>query len=427
MKQLSKIMLAAVASVALAAPAFAWDFSASGSATAQFNITNTQKNAQANTLTGGSGIGSDGGAITLSSSNADGPNSSALSYSVNWADGGLDETLSISGARKVGDWTASAGASYNLDRFGCSATATATGSDNGTSHDGATTSASTARCGQQTGADSTAITLTDGTMTIVLGDASHLSSQNVASGSTASGTVGFSGDDDAIGARVGGYEGVSLAYAISDTMSASVAYQASGAVGDACGGGVAFDGEGAYHGITGTGVSFNGTFGTIGVGVTQCSATTSHGGTHDPSDAADSTGTATSTLGLGVTMDFGDIKPWVVFGSYLALNNAGTKGQAYVGTDIGLTYALGSDTVVFSTSSSTEIGTADSVAGEALAKTGMELGYNTAVGPVGLSIGYGSTNKAQATTVAACPGTLASTCVDGYNRTDIEVAMSVSF
>ena len=39
MKQLSKIMLAAVASVALAAPAFAWDFSASGTATASFNQT----------------------------------------------------------------------------------------------------------------------------------------------------------------------------------------------------------------------------------------------------------------------------------------------------------------------------------------------------------------------------------------------------
>ena len=39
MKQLSKILLAAVASVALAAPSFAWDFSASGSATASFNQT----------------------------------------------------------------------------------------------------------------------------------------------------------------------------------------------------------------------------------------------------------------------------------------------------------------------------------------------------------------------------------------------------
>ena len=171
MKQLSKIMLAAVASVALAAPAFAWDFSASGSASAQFNITTEQNNENANALSGG-GVGSEGGGITLSSSHADGPNSSTLSYAVNWADSGLDETLSISGSRKVGDWTGSAGTSFNLDRPGC----TATGGDNSTATRG---------CAQQTGEDSTALTLTDGTMTIVLGDASHLSSQNVGSGTNA--------------------------------------------------------------------------------------------------------------------------------------------------------------------------------------------------------------------------------------------------
>ena len=160
MKQLSKIMLAAVASVALAAPAFAWDFSASGSASAALNITNEQANKDADVVTSG-GVSSDVGAITLSSTNADGANTSTLSYAVDWADSGLDETLSISGSRKVGDWTGSAGASYNLDRYGCSNTA-----DN------------LSRCGQS-GADTTALTLTDGTMTIVLGDASHLSSQNV--------------------------------------------------------------------------------------------------------------------------------------------------------------------------------------------------------------------------------------------------------
>ncbi len=36
MKQLSKMMLAAVASVALATSAYAWDFSASGSSSATF-------------------------------------------------------------------------------------------------------------------------------------------------------------------------------------------------------------------------------------------------------------------------------------------------------------------------------------------------------------------------------------------------------
>ena len=401
MKQLSKIMLAAVASVALAAPAFAWDFSASGSASAQFNVTNTQKNAQANTLTGGSGIGSEGGGITLSSSNTDGANSATMSYAVDWADSGLDETLSVSGSKKVGNWTASAGTSFNLDRPGCYAT------DNGS---GTANVGATRGCAQQTGEDSTAITLTDGTMTIVLGDASHLSSQNVASGGAADGTVGFSGDDDAIGARVGGYNGVSLGYAVSDTMSVAVAYQTSGTVADACGSGDAVqDGE-ATHGISGTGFSFNGTFGTIGVGATICNAATAS------KVSAVSTSTATSTMGVGVSMDFGDIDPWISFGTYSSIGTVSKAGVAYVGTDIGLTYALGSDTVVFSSTSSTEISTASGgTAGEAQAKSGMELGYSTAVGPMGLAIGYGSTTKDQ------------KGGVEGYSYSDIEVEMSISF
>jgi len=407
MKQLSKMMLAAVASVALAAPAFAWEFSASGSAAAYFNITTEKANTDSNALSGG-GVSSDGGAVTLSSSNTDGPNSATLSYSVNWADSGLDESLTISGSRKVGDWTASGNASYNLDSRGCYASAT--GGDN-------TTATATVCPAQQSAADSTAITLTDGTMTIVLGDASHLSSQNVSTNSTAGGSVTFdTADDDAsVGAFVGGYNGVSLGYKISDTMSVTVAYQASSDTGDACGAGEGYGGEIAgQHGITGTGFGFNGTFGTIGVGVTICNAATADKGT--ATVAGGSTGTSTSTMGLGVTMDLGDIDPFLSFGTYTGINNASTSGAAYVGSEIGLTYALGNDTVILYTGNTAEIDTTAGVAGEAKATTGMELGYNTAVGPVGLSVGYGSK------TIAQTGGTS-----DGYSYTDIEVAMSVSF
>jgi hypothetical protein len=408
MKQISKLMLAAVASVALAAPAFAWDFSASGSAAAYFNQTTVKANTDSNALTGG-GVSSEGGGITLSSSHE----GVSLSYAVDWADAGLDETLSVSGSKKVGDWTASAGASYNLDRYGCSATAT--GSDNGTAHDGAATA--TARCGQQTGADTTSVTLTDGTMTIVLGDASHLSSQNVSSGSTAGGSVTFdTADDDAsVGAFVGGYSGVSLGYKISDTMSVTVAYQASSDTGDACGAGEGYDSEIAgQHGITGTGFGFNGTFGTIGVGLTICNAATADKGT--ASTAGGSSGTSTSTMGLGVTMDLGDIDPFISFGSYLGVGNDSKSGAAYVGNEVGLTYALGSDTIILYTGSVSEIDTTASVAGEAKTTTGLELGYNTAVGPAGLSVGYGSKTIAQTDGAS-----------DGYAYTDIEVALSYSF
>jgi hypothetical protein len=247
-------------------------------------------------------------------------------------------------------------------------------------------------------------------MTIVLGDASHLSSQNVGSGSNAGGAVGFGGDDDAIGARVGAYHGVSLGYAISDTMSVAVAYQTSGAVADACGNGDAVQDSEATHGISGTGFSFNGTFGTIGVGATICNAATAS------KVSTLSTSTATSTMGVGVSMDFGDIDPWITFGTYSSVGSTSKTGKAEVGTDIGLTYALGTDSVVLSLTSVTGIDT-DSAgsAGEAQVASGTELGYNTAVGPMGLSVGYGSTTRNQT------GGT------EGYSRTDIEVEMSISF
>jgi hypothetical protein len=79
MKQLSKIMLAAVASVALAAPAFAWDFSASGSATAYFNQTSSKANSVATTKesTASNGFSSAGASLTLASSHTDGPNTAS--------------------------------------------------------------------------------------------------------------------------------------------------------------------------------------------------------------------------------------------------------------------------------------------------------------------------------------------------------------
>ena len=403
MKQISKLMLAAVASVALAAPAFAWDFSASGSAAAYFNQTTVKANTDSNALTGG-GVSSEGGGITLSSSHE----GVSMSYAVDWADAGLDETLSVSGSAKVGNWTASAGTSFNLDRPGCY---------NSTVVDNGTASAGARGCAQQSGEDTTAVTITDGTMTIVLGDASHLSSQNVSSGSTAGGSVSFdAADDDAsVGAFVGGYNGVSLGYAISDTMSVTVAYQASSDTADACGAGEGYDSEIAgQHGITGTGFGFNGTFGTISVGATICNAATADKGT--ATTAGGSTGTSTSTMGLGVAMDLGDIDPFISFGTYLGVGNDSKSGAAYVGNEIGLTYALGNDTVILYTGSVSEIDTTAGTAGEAKTTTGLELGYNTAVGPAALAVGYGSK------TIAQTGGTS-----DGYAYTDIEVALSYSF
>jgi hypothetical protein len=403
MKQLSIIMLVAVASVTLAAPAFAWDFSASGSATAKLNQTTIKENKDANARTGGR-FASEGGGISLKSAHTDGAASATLTYAVDWADGGLDETLSVSGSKKVGNWSASAGTSFNLDRYGCS--------DNGSG------SANAARCGQQTGEDSTSVTLTDGTMTIKLGDAAHLSSQNVSTSSAAAGAVSFdTADDDAsVGAFVGSYEGVSLGYKISDTMSATVAYQTSSAVTDACGlGDNAMDSDtGATYGISGTGLSFNGTFGTIGVGATVCNAATADKGTASTSPVSNST--AYSTMGIGITMDMGDIKPFLSIGSYSAEGSQSKSSVGYAGNELGLTYALGNDTIVFYYGSKVDSSTTSGTAAEDITTTGLELGYNTTVGPAALGIGYGSQSVAQTDGAG-----------DGGSMTDIEFNLSYSF
>jgi len=405
MKQLSKMMLAAVASVCVAVPAFAWDFSASGSATARMNMTNTVSATGADANSAGSGFSSEGGGLTLSSSNTDGAKSVSLSYSLDW-DGNLDETISVSGSNKVGDWTASGSVSYNPQTLGCSA------SDNGTG----TTTAATACAGGQTGEDTTAVTVTDGTMTIVLGDAGHLSSQNMSTGTVAGGGVSHdgSGEDAGIGAMVDSFHGVSLGYKISDAMSATVAYQASGDSVDLHGTQEALDGEtNATHGQSGFGIGFSGTFGPATVGFTQASASTSNS---SGLAAYDDLGTTSSTMGLGVKIDLGDIKPFISYGSTVASATTATTAEyTHSGSEVGVVYAMGSDTIVlYLGNSSDQFSTTD----KPLTKSGMELGYNTNVGPASLSIGYGTQTKADADTGST---------VDGYSMSDLEVSMGFSF
>ena len=405
MKQLSKIMLAAVASVALAAPSFAWDFSASGSATASFNQTSVKANSLAATKesTIGSGFSSAGSSLTLASSHTDGPNTASFTYVLDW-DGNLDETLTVSGSRKVGEWTGSGSVSYSPQTLGCSST-----SDN-------TSTAATAACaGTATGEDSTSVTLTNGTMTIVMGDASHLSGQNVSAGTGAAGLDGMdSADaDTAVGAMVDSFEGVSLGYALSDTMSVTVAYQSG--TGDVMGAGEYLDGETATtHLTSGFGVGFSGTFGPATVGFTQASGST-----------ADATGdtdagklsSSWSTMGLGVKIDLGDIDPFLSYGT--ATGSAGSAANKTVenthgGSEVGLTYALGADTVTLVMGSLSDQG---STTDKPTEWSIMEVGYATAVGPASLSIGYGTIAKTDAD----------DTATDGYSSTDLDVALSLSF
>ena len=176
-------------------------------------------------------------------------------------------------------------------------------------------------------------------------------------------------------------------------------------------------GTGAY-GTTGTGFGFSGTFGMVAVGATICNATTADAGLAAQSPASNST--ATSTLGVGVTLDLGDIKPFLSFGTYLGVGSVSKSGAAYAGNEVGLTYALGADTIVAYYGSVAEITTTGvagvGTAGEAITKSGMELGYNTTVGPASLGVGYGTQTHAQT-----------GGATDGYSMSDIEVALSYNF
>ena len=189
MKYIAKMMLALLASVTLVIPAYAWDFSASGSATAGW-IQQTVSPASGDSTTSANFSGSSG-SVSLKSNHTDGDKTLGLTYSADVdTDGtqssssndtggsaGLDQTLSLSGSTKVGKWTSSATASQSL------------------MEDGVTSKISSD--------DSAAITITDGSITYKLGNTSHLSTAEKTSATTAGGA------QDAE-ARVDGYNGFSV-------------------------------------------------------------------------------------------------------------------------------------------------------------------------------------------------------------------------
>jgi hypothetical protein len=424
MKYIAKMMLALLASVTLVIPAYAWDFSASGTMETTFNSTSTKADSGANASSAGSGVSSTGKSLTLKSSNTNGDHSSSFSYVADW-DGNLDQTITVSGSKKVGKWTGSADVSYNLSEVGCSNASYAYGTagdagDNLTKGDNVTLSSGTAAAcaASQTGEDRGAVTLTDGTMTIKLGDSGHLSNQNVSASSTAGGSKSMDGADAdlGIGAMVGSFHGVSIGYKVSDTISATVALQSTGDQNDMLGAMDFVDGETAVYGTTGTGVSVSMAAGPATIGVTVANASTA-----DLSGASGTLKSTASAMGLGVKIDLGDIDPFFSYGdNSVKAGTAANEGNnlTYKGMDLGLTYALGSDTVVVQFGNLEEgVGKDD----KPDKYSWMEVGYNTTLGPAALSLGYGSRSQTDADkTTAVLSG-------DGGTYSDIEVKLSLSF
>ncbi|MDP7629098.1 MAG: hypothetical protein QGF03_00695, partial [SAR324 cluster bacterium] len=71
MQKLSKLMLAAVAAIALATPALAWDFKAAGSVTATFNIKTLKDSSFDNITTNSKAFTGVSGAISLVSAHTE--------------------------------------------------------------------------------------------------------------------------------------------------------------------------------------------------------------------------------------------------------------------------------------------------------------------------------------------------------------------
>jgi len=385
MKYIAKMMLALLVSVTMAAQAYAWDFSASGSAAATFDMTTTKPKEGDSQTT--QSFASASGGVSLKSAHADGDNSYTLTYKADvdtdgtsgaaglGADRGLDQTLSLAASKKVGKWTASATASQSLMEDG--------------RHEAA----------KIENDDDTVITLTDGSMTYKLGDASHLSTAEKTSATTASGTVDAE-------ARVDGFNGFSVGMAVGPgalTVALNMDHgTGTKLMGDkstaiACGG---------QH--TGFGFNFAGNVG-ADLSLTYASGSSSADKSTCTGDNSSLTASA-NTMGLGVAIPMGTM---TIALDYEASNttDTGETKTAVTGYEVSASIGgIADGTLVVNVSGdSTKVGE-----GDAVTRSGLEAGWSVPIGPTTLEIAYGSV----ATTNGAD---------DGKSVTDIEIEMSMSF
>ena len=383
MKQLSKMMLAAVASVALATSAYAWDFGASGSSSATFKQ-ETSAPAEGDATTTANFTSSAGG-VTVSSSNSDGANSATFSYTADWNgdDSNFDESVSVSGSKKVGNWTASSATTQHIQKDATSATGAQ----------------------PMTAGASAVITLTDGSITYKLGSTGHLSTAEKA----VNGPMGGTQDAEA---SVDSFNGFSVGLGVGPGTLTVALDMHSGAAATVLGENVA-DGDAALAcgggQATGFGLNFAGDVGadltfTYGSGGFALSASC----TGDNSSNAYSY----NAMGLGVAVPIGGMSLAIDYGSKVGLWTVATAegGTATSGWELSFTLPVGDATAGINLSSTATVGTTAGVAGDAAVTGGTELWYTVPIGAASLSAGYGS-----------------SAVVDGTTTTQIGAEMSLSF
>ena len=408
MKQLSKMMLAAVASVALAAPAFAWDFSASGSSSATYKRETINSGVAGAKDDVNNAVTSSAGGVTISSSNSDGANTATFSYTADWNGdaGNFDEYVSVSGSKKVGNWTASSSTTQHIQKDVGPADSAA--NDNGTKpgHNYGTARPMSAGA-------SAVITLTDGSITYKLGDAGHLSTAEKAVNGP------MSGAQDAE-ARVDSFNGFSVGLGVGPgTLTVAIDEghgTAATALGDqslavACGANTMSFGVN-FSGDVGADLSF-----TYGSGSATADAL---GCTGDNSGD----GATASTMGLGVAVPLGGMSLALDYEASGTTNTAASveTATAQSGFEVSFTMPLSDATLGLNVSAHANETTVASIVTVLGAAAGTELWYSVPIGPVSLSVGYGSSAVA-----AGCATCTAGTTVVSAVTTQMGAEMSMSF
>jgi len=408
MKKLSKMMLAAVASVALAAPAFAWDFSASGSSSATWKQVTVAPASGDSTVD--TNFTSSSGGVTVTSSNSDGGNTATFSYTADWNGdaGNFDEYVTVSGSKKVGNWTASSSTSQYMQKDVITGTAiNANGNQYGNSR-------------PMTAGGTAAITLTDGSITYKLGDAAHLSTAEKTSGGP------MDGAQDAE-ARVDSFNGFSVGLGVGpgtltvglDMHSGATSVffgedmddpTSANATGVAGSGSTGFDlATGCGSDTTGFGINFAGD---VGADLTFTYATGSSSAKPTCTGDNSSNSTSLTTMGLGVGVPVGGMTIALDYeASKYARNLLKSEADAAVtGFEISVTMPVGDATAGVNVSSTSTVVTTAAGSGDAAVTAGTEVWYTVPIGPVSLSAGYGS-----------------AAVKDGNTTTQLGAEMSMSF
>ena len=99
-------------------------------------------------------------------------------------------------------------------------------------------------------------------------------------------------------------------------------------------------------------------------------------------------------MGLSLSMDLGGPSIAFSYGSYNGEKKPDPAGDSTKDTDTGMglsfTMPMGSDSVVVSYTSVTQKTETGSTTNTDASANGIEVGYNTSIGPVALSVGYGT-------------------------------------